>query len=111
MRYIDQHGNALDSVDLTKGYLVDKEFVVHPAKEQKGHYVYTRNMSGGIVQTYVIDEPAQSEYKEVTVQMFIPFDTDNAENESNPHSDERIKAIEDQLASYETAYSEGVNEA
>ena len=107
MRYIDQHGNALDSVDLTKGYLVDKEFVVHPAKEQKGHYVYTRNMSGGIVQTYVIDEPAQSEYKEVTVQMFIPF----ADNPDDEDSDERIKAIEDQLAAYESAYTQGVNEA
>lgn len=76
MQYVDQNGNRLASVDLTKGYLVDKEFVTHPAQEQKGHYVYERNSRGGVLQTYIVDEPARSEYTEVTVQMFIPYESD-----------------------------------
>ena len=38
MIYIDENGNNIDNYDLTIGYLVDHEWVDHPAVAQSGHY-------------------------------------------------------------------------
>lgn len=69
MIYIDENGNQLESYDLTLGYLVDHEWVDHPAVVQSGHYEYDENN----VQSYVIDVPATSPWREVTKQKYVLY--------------------------------------
>ena len=74
MVYVDENGKRLDDVDLNAGYLIDHKWVDHPAQQQQGHYDYARNASGGVVQTFVVDTPARGAWREVTEQMFIPYE-------------------------------------
>ena len=73
MVYVDKNGQRIDNVDLSAGYLVDYKWVDHPAQEQEGHYEYSRNIYGGVTQTYVVDKPARGAWREVTEQMFIGY--------------------------------------
>lgn len=91
MVYVDQNGNRIENPDLTKGYLVDSAWIDHPGTPQKGHYEYIRRPEGGVVQTYVIDEPAQGGWREVTVQKYIPYAPEG-------DMETRVAALEEQGA-------------
>lgn len=68
MVYIDENNNQIDHYDLTLGYLVDHEWIDHPAIAQSGHYEYMGN-----VQTFVVDVPATPAWREVTAQKYISY--------------------------------------
>ena len=68
MVYIDENNNQIDNYDLTLGYLVDHEWIDHPAVTQSGHYEYKGN-----VQTFVVDVPATPAWREVTTQKYILY--------------------------------------
>lgn len=69
MIYIDENLNQIESYDLTLGYLVDYEWVDHPAIPQSGHYEYDKNN----VQSFVIDQPAVGAWREVTKQQYVLY--------------------------------------
>lgn len=73
MVYVDRNGNEIKNPDLTRGYLVDHKWIDHPAKQRMGHYEYEKTPGGGVIQTYVIDQDGSAPWREVTVQMYIPF--------------------------------------
>lgn len=68
MIYIDENGNNIDNYDLTIGYLVDHEWVDHPAVAQSGHYEYSNN-----IQTFIIDGPATPTWREITTQKYVLY--------------------------------------
>lgn len=105
MIYIDENNNILDTVDLTKGYLVDYEWIDHPAIEQEGHFEYTE-LANGRLQTYIIDTPAQAAWREVTKQKYVLYSTSEEDLLK-----ERVTELETQLTSYEESYTKGVQEA
>lgn len=105
MIYVDENGSSLESVDLTRGYLVDLEWIDHPAIRQEGHFEY-EELAGGRVQSYVIDVPAQAAWREVTKQKYVlrPVQEEEALKE-------RMAGLEAQMTAYEESYTEGVQEA
>lgn len=106
MIYVGENGAVIESIDLSKGYLVDEEWIDHPAVQQEGHYEYA-----GRVQTYVVDTPAAGAWREVTKQRFIPYTQEELTAIERKKYDARLESLESQLAAYETAYTQGVNEA
>ena len=68
MTYFDENGNQIESYDLKLGYLVDYEWIDHPAVAQSGHYEYN-----GVTQTFVVDVPAAPAWREVTAQKYVLY--------------------------------------
>ena len=68
MIYIDENNNQINDYDLTLGYLVDHEWIDHPAVAQSGHYEYQDN-----VQTFIVDVQATPAWREVTTQRFVLY--------------------------------------
>lgn len=120
----DQQGNLLTEYDLNLGRL-EASFRMehHPAVEgveEVWHWEVVREYpNGGRDVKKVIDVPgimAQKAWvEEVPIRVYIPYtqeELDAIEAEKNKPTDEqRIAALEQQLAAYEAAYREGVNEA
>lgn len=90
MVYINESGAQIASYDLTKGYLVDAEWVDHPAVEQVGHYEYKNG-----VQFFVVDTPAQAARREVTVQKFVLYTEEELAQMNAPTIEERVSALEE----------------
>lgn len=92
MVYVDENGIQIENPDLTAGYLEDIDWVDHAAVAQTGHYEYAELAGGGMLQTYVVDTPAQAAYREVTKQRYIPYDTTGQED-----TQQRLAALEDAM--------------
>ena len=73
MVYVDENGTQIENPDLTLGYLVDHEWVDHPAQEQTGHYDYVESEDGYLLQMFVVDSPASSAWREVTKQKYVKY--------------------------------------
>lgn len=120
----DQQGNLLTEYDLNLGRL-EASFRMehHPAVEgveEEWHWeTVAEYPNGGRDVKKVIDVPGVMAQKawveEVPIRVYIPYtpeELDAIEAEKNKPTDEqRIAALEQQLAAYEAAYREGVNEA
>lgn len=118
MIYIDENGAEITNYDLTKGYLVDGEHVDHPEISEKGHYEYEPLAGGGRLQKYIIDTPYQPAYREVTVQKYIRYTTEELELLAKADYAGRLDALESNVEqhdeafkSYIDAYNEGVQNA
>lgn len=111
MVYVDQAGNRLESVDLTRGYLEDAAWVDHQETPQKVRYEYEKLPGGGQRQHTVIEQERAPAWREVTVQRYIPYTPEELEALAKGDYGARMDALEARLADCETAYREGVNEA
>lgn len=95
MVYVDENGMQIESPDLTLGYLVDHEWVDHPAQEQTGHYDYVESEDGHLLQMFVVDSPASSAWREVTVQKYIRYTEDELEAIAKSDYAARIRVLEE----------------
>lgn len=100
MVYVDETGVELESVDLTLGYLVDDQWVDHPAQAQQGHYEYTDTQDGGVVQNFVVDVPASPAWREVTVRKYILYTQDELNALQKSDYAKRLDALEDSASVY-----------
>ena len=89
MVYIDENGVQIENPDLSRGHLVDAEWVDHPAQDQKGHYEYKNG-----VQTFVVDQPAASAWREVTVQCYVPYTEEELAAIGDSNYVARLNALE-----------------
>lgn len=94
MVYIDENGNQLESIDLTKGYLEDAQWVDHPAVNEVGHYEYEKLKNGGRLQKYVIDTQYQPAWREVTAQRYIPYTEEELALNAKADHAARLEALE-----------------
>lgn len=82
-----------------------------PIMDERGIYRYklaeTSSVNGEAIATFPIGEGLYGVYERTQEEM----DADYVEPETQPTQEERIAALESQLAAYEAAYAEGVNEA
>lgn len=114
----------IENPDLALGYLKDGVRTVHheaiEAVEGKYHYETLREYpNGGKDVRKVVDvegvEARAAWDEEIPIQIYVPYtqeQLDAIEAEKNkPTQEQRIAALEAQLAAYEAAYAEGVNEA
>lgn len=104
MVYIDETGAVLESVDLSKGYLVDAAWIDHPEVPEQGHFEYDALPGGGRLQRYIVDVPYKPAYREVTVQRYIPY-TQEEMDSMNPGgvSDARVDELEAKVQEHEEA--------
>lgn len=79
MVYVDEIGAVLESVDLSKGYLEDAEWVDHPEVPEVAHFEYEELKGGGRLQKHVVDTPYQPAWREVTKQRYIPYTEEELE--------------------------------
>jgi len=120
----DQNGNLLEEYDLTLGRLeASTRIEHHPAiegVEEVWHWEVVREYpNGGKDVEKVIDVPgvaAQEAWEEeIPIYIYIPYtqaELDAIEAEKNkPSLEEEVASLKAQLAAYEAAYREGVNEA
>ena len=90
MVYVDENGVQIENPDLSLGYLVDAEFVDHPAQAQEGHYEYDNG-----VQTFVVDQPAAAAWREVTAQRYVLYTQEELDAmHSSDTINERLAALE-----------------
>lgn len=114
----------IENPDLSLGYLKPSTRTEHheaiQGVEEVWHYETVREYpNGGKDVEKVIDVPgveAKDAWdEEIPIQIYIPYtqeELDAMEAEKNkPTTEQRITALETQLAAYEAAYTEGVNEA
>lgn len=109
MVYIDETGVQIENPDLSIGYLVDAEWLDHPAQEQKGHYEYENG-----IQTFVVDQPAASAWSEVTVQRYVLYTEEELDAMGNSYYAERLDALEAEVLNHRkvlTAIEEGIADA
>ena len=114
MVYVDESGNQIENPDLSLGYLVDAEWVDHPAQVQEGHYKYVETETGGKVQTFVVDKPAASAWREVTVQRYVLYTEAELEAIAREDYSARLDVLEAQTQSHSellTAIEEGIADA
>ena len=124
MEIYNEQMELIESPDLTLGWLEDSSRTVHheaveAVQEVWHHEVIAEYPNGGKDVARVIDMPgveARDAWdEEIPIQIYHPFtqeELDAIEAEKNkPTQEERIAALEAQLASYEAAYALGVNEA
>lgn len=124
MEIYNEQMEPIESPDLTLGWLEDSSRTVHheaveAVQEVWHHEVIAEYPNGGKDVARVIDVPgveAQEAWdEEIPIQIYHPYtqeELDAIEAEKNkPTQEERIAALEAQLASYEAAYALGVNEA
>lgn len=121
IKIYDEQGNELETYDPNLGHVTLKQKEIHhpavEAVEEKGHYeVAAEYPNGGKDLQWVVDVPGV-EGKEAYVTyedyyLYTPYtqeELDRMEEERNkPDLAQRVTAIEEQLASYEKAYMEGV---
>lgn len=94
MIYIDESGMQIETPDLSRGYLVDHEWIDHPAQAQIGHYEYMED-EGARLQVYVVDTPAAPARREITAQKYIRYTEAELEAMNRPASVEaRVAALE-----------------
>lgn len=103
MVYIDENGAVLETVDLSKGYLVDAGWVDHPAVPQKGHFEYEALPGGGRLQRYVVDTPYQPAYREVTTQKYILYTEEELAVIARGGHGARLDALEAKTKEHEDA--------
>ena len=105
MVYIDENGAVLDSVDLTKGFLADVEWIDHPQVQEEGHYEYDELPGGGQLQRYVVDVQYAPAYREVTVQRYTPYTEEELRilNGGNSAPDGRVDALEAKVQEHDDA--------
>lgn len=124
MEIYNENMELIENPDLTLGYLKRSTRTVHheavQGVEEKWHYETIREYpNGGKDIQKVIDiegvEAKEAWDEEIPIQIYIPYtqeELDAMEAERNkPTQEQRIAALEAQLAAYEAAYAEGVNEA
>ena len=120
----NENMELIENPELTLGYITDSTRTVnHDAVEgvqEVWHYeTVAEYPNGGKDVQKVVDvpgveaKPARDE--EIPIQIYVPYtqeELDRIEAERNkPTTEERVAQLEAQLASYETAYQEGVQEA
>lgn len=118
MIYIDVNGNQIETFDLTKGYLVDAEWIDHPEVQPEGHYQYGTLPEGGRVQVYVVDAEYCPAWREVTVKQYIPYTEEELQAMAardylarlDAH-DVEIRKMNDEQTACVAAYLEGVQNA
>lgn len=124
MEMYNENMELIENPDLSLGYLKSSTRTEHheavQGVEEKWHYeTIAEYPNGGKDIQKIIDAPgveAKAAWdEEIPIQIYIPYtqeELDRIEEEKNkPTQEERIAALEAQLAAYEAAYAEGVNEA
>ena len=124
MEIYNEQMELIESPDLKKGWLEDSSRTVHhdaveAVPEVWHHEVIAEYPNGGKDVARVIDVPgveAQDAWdEEIPIQIYHPYTQEELEaieaEKNKPTQEERIAALEAQLASYEAAYALGVNEA
>lgn len=114
----------IENPDLSLGWLEDTTRTLHHEEiqgvEERGHYeTIAEYPNGGKDIAWIVDVPGVEHVpawnEEIPIQIYHPYtqeELDRMEEERNkPTQEERISALEAQLAAYEAAYAEGVNEA
>lgn len=120
----DEAGNLIENPDLNLGRLkADIRTVHHEAVsgvEEQWHFeTIAEYPNGGKDVKKVVDVPgveAKDAWDEkIPIYIYIPYTEEELaaieEEKNKPSIDDRVTTIEQQLASYEAAYMEGVNEA
>lgn len=120
----DEAGNLIENPDLNLGRLkADIRTVHHEAVtgvEEQWHFeTIAEYPNGGKDVKKVVDVPgveAKDAWDEkIPIYIYIPYTDEELaaieEEKNKPSIDDRVTTIEQQLASYESAYMEGVNEA
>lgn len=103
MIYIDETRKQIENPDLTKGYLVEAEWVNHPAVDEVGHYEYSDLEGGGQLQKYVVDFPFAPAWREVTVMKYIAYTEEELEQMNKADVNARLDALEATTAEHEYA--------
>lgn len=124
MEIYNEQMELIESPDLTLGWLEDSSRSVHheaieAVQEVWHHEVIAEYPNGGKDVARVIDVPgveAQDAWdEEIPIQIYHPYTQEELEaieaEKNKPTQEERIAALEAQLASYEASYALGVNEA
>lgn len=124
MEIYNQNMELIENPDMTLGYLKHSTRTEHheavQGVEEEWHYETIREYpNGGKDIKKVIDvegvEAKDAWDEEIPIQIYVPYTQEELdameEARNKPTQEERIKALEDQLAAYEAAYAEGVNEA
>lgn len=120
----NENMERIENPDLSLGYLKPSTRIEHheavEGVEEQWHYETVREYpNGGRDVEKVVDVPgveAKGAWdEEIPIRIYIPYtqeELDAMEEERNkPTAEQRIAALEAQLAAYEAAYTEGVNEA
>lgn len=120
----DEAGNLIENPDLNLGRLkADIRTVHHEAVtgvEEQWHFeTIAEYPNGGKDVKKVVDVPgveAKDAWDEkIPIYIYIPYTEEELaaieEEKNKPSIDDRVTTLEKQLASYEAAYMEGVNEA
>lgn len=120
----DEAGNLVENPDLALGRLkADTRTIHHDAVEgveEVWHWeTIAEYPNGGKDVKKVVDVPgveAKDAWDEkIPIYIYIPYTEEELaaieEEKNKPSIDDRVTTIEQQLASYEAAYMEGVNEA
>lgn len=124
MEIYNENMELIENPNLSLGYLKPSTRTEHheavQGVEEQWHYeTIAEYPNGGRDVQKVIDVPGveakEAWDEEIQIQIYIPYtqeELDRIEEEKNkPTQEERITALEAQLAAYEAAYAEGVNEA
>lgn len=125
MEAYDQQGNPLEEYDLSLGRLEPSiRTVHHEAVEgvtETGHWetIAEYPETGGKDVAWIVDVPgveAQEAYdEEIDIYVYIPYTQEELDaieaEKSKPTMEQRMTVLEAQLAAYEAAYLEGVDEA
>lgn len=120
----NENMERIENPDLTLGYLrpgtrTEHHDAVEGVTEVWHYETVAEYPNGGKDIKKVVDVPgvkAQAAWdEEIPIQIYVPYtqeELDRMEAERNrPTMKERVEQLEAQLAAYETAYQEGVQEA
>lgn len=120
----DESGNLITEYDLELGHMEASTRTEHHEAvigvEEEWHWeTIAEYPNGGKDVKKVIDVPgveAKDAWDEkIPIYIYIPYTEEELaaieEEKNKPSIDDRVTTIEQQLASYEAAYMEGVNEA
>lgn len=94
MVYINENGEQIESYDLTKGHLVDAEWIDHPVIDEVGHYEYEDLEGGGQLQKYIVDTPFHPAWREVTVMKYILYTEEELMVFANADYNGRLNQLE-----------------
>ena len=105
MIYVDANGVILESVDLRKGRVVDKEWEDIPEVPEQARFEYETLPGGGRTQTYVVNAPDQPARRNVSVHMSIPYTQEemDAMNGGGSVPDGRVDALEAKVQEHDDA--------
>lgn len=124
MEIYNEAMERIENPDLSLGYLkpgtrTERHEAIEGVEEKWHYETIAEYPNGGKDIAKVIDVPgveAKDAWdEEIPIQIYVPYtqeELDRIEEEKNkPTQEQRIRALEDQLAAYEAAYNQGVNEA